>query len=106
MSAYAIGQLEILDPDEYRKYLAGFMPIFERHGGQLLATSNNETDVVEGTWAFPKTVIMKFPSMQHARNWHADPEYRALANHRLKSARTNLAIVDGIDGEQDPAPST
>lgn len=97
MSAYAIGQLEIFDPDEYQKYLAGFMPIFERHGGELLASTKNTTTVVEGKWSLPRTVIMKFPSLQHAHDWHDDPDYQALAEHRRRSARANLALVEGID---------
>jgi uncharacterized protein (DUF1330 family) len=36
MSAYVLAQIQIDDPDEYQNYLAGFMPIFERHGGELL----------------------------------------------------------------------
>ncbi|NNE23278.1 MAG: DUF1330 domain-containing protein [Rhizobiales bacterium] len=97
MSAYAIGQLDIFDADEYQKYLAGLMPVFERYGGELLATSNNSTAVVEGDWALPKTVIMKFPSLQHAQNWHTDPDYQALAEHRRRSAKANLVLVEGID---------
>ena len=66
MSAYMIAQIEITDPDEYQNYLAGFMPIFERYGGELLATSKNETVVIEGEWAYSGTVIMKFPSVEQA----------------------------------------
>jgi len=40
---------------------------------------------------------MRFPSLAHARRWHDDPEYRALAEHRRRSARTNLALVEGTD---------
>jgi uncharacterized protein (DUF1330 family) len=36
MSAYVLAQIQIDDPDEYQNYLAEFMPIFERHGGELL----------------------------------------------------------------------
>ncbi len=53
MSAYMVAQIEVNDPDEYQKYLAGFLPIFERYGGQLLVTSNIETEVTEGEWAYP-----------------------------------------------------
>jgi len=42
MSAYVLAQIQINDPDEYSNYLAGFMPIFERHGGEFLATLKNK----------------------------------------------------------------
>ena len=96
MSAYALAQVRINDPETYQKYLAGFMPVFERHGGELLATSRNTTTVIEGEWAYPATVIMKFPSLEAARAWCDDPDYKALAKHRHASADANLVIVEGI----------
>jgi len=96
MSAYMLAQIQIDDPGEYQKYLAGFMPIFERHGGELLATSKNQTIVIEGSWAHQGTVIMKFPSIEDARAWYADPDYKALAEHRHRSAKANLVLVEGI----------
>ena len=96
MSAYMIAQIEISDQNEYQNYLAGFMPIFERHGGELLATSKNKTTVIEGDWAHPGTVIMKFPSPDHAREWYNDPDYKILAEHRHRSAKANLVLVEGI----------
>lgn len=96
MPAYVIGQLDIHDPDAYQAYLDGFLPSFERHGGELLATSRTETEVIEGNWSLPRTVIMRFPSIAHAKAWHSDPEYVQLATIRHRTARTNLVVVDGI----------
>jgi uncharacterized protein (DUF1330 family) len=97
MSAYMVAQIQIDDPEEYQKYLEGFLPIFEKHGGELLATSRHQSAVIEGEWAYPHTVIMKFPSMEAARSWYDDPAYTALATHRHRSAQTNLVLVEGID---------
>ena len=96
MSAYVVAQIQINDPDEYQTYLAGFMPIFKKHGGELLATPKNQTIVVEGNWAYPNTVIMKFPSMAAAQTWCDDPDYKALAEYRNRSADSNLVIVEGL----------
>ena len=86
----------INDPEEYGEYLSGFLPIFEKYGGELLAITKSETEVIEGEWAYPRTVIMKFPSVEHAHRWHEDPDYRALAKHRLKSADANLVLIQGV----------
>lgn len=48
MSAYVLAQTQIDAADECGLCLAGFMPIVERHGGELPATSKNETRAVEG----------------------------------------------------------
>jgi len=96
MSAYMIAQIQIDDPEEYQNYLAGFMPVFQRHGGELLTSSKNQTIVIEGSWAYPKTVIMKFPSVKDAQAWYEDPDYRTLAEFRHRSAQANLVLVEGI----------
>jgi len=96
MPAYVIAQIDITDRDGYQAYLAGFMPIFERHGGKLLATSRQALQVWEGEWSAPDAVIMQFPSKQAAEAWHDDPEYRELAKIRHATARTNLVLIDGV----------
>ncbi|NIQ75451.1 MAG: DUF1330 domain-containing protein, partial [Gammaproteobacteria bacterium] len=50
----------------------------------------------EGEWMYPRTVIMKFPSIAAAENWYNDPEYQALATYRHRAAMTNLIMVEGI----------
>lgn len=97
MSVFVVGQLNIHAPDEYEDYLNGFMPIFERYKGELLATSKQETEVLEGTWAMPRTVLMRFPTAEAARSWYNDPDYQKLAEIRRRNADTNLVIVHGID---------
>ena len=96
MPAYVIGQLDIHDPDAYQAYLNGFMPSFERYGGELLATSRSETEILEGSWAKPRTVIMRFPTLKNAKAWHSDPEYVELARIRHQTASTNLVVIEGI----------
>jgi uncharacterized protein (DUF1330 family) len=96
MPAYVIGQLSIHDPVAYQAYLDGFMPSFQRHGGELLATSSAETEILEGSWAMPRTVIMRFPSIRKARAWHTDPDYVELAKIRHETASANLVVIDGI----------
>ena len=96
MSAYVIAQLDVHDRAEFEIYLAGFMPVFERHGGKLVGRSL-EAEVMEGGWAMPRTVVMRFPTPADARRWHADPDYQALAEHRHRASRASIVMVDGLD---------
>ena len=96
MSAYVIAQLEVHDMAEFEIYLAGFMPVFERHGGRLVGRSL-EAEIIEGEWAMPRTVVMRFLTPEDARRWHADPDYKALAEHRHRASRANIVMVDGLD---------
>jgi uncharacterized protein (DUF1330 family) len=94
MTAFVIAQIKIEDPEGYKEYLQGFMPIFESYGGRILAAAR-DTDVVEGMWAYPRTMVMQFPSLKDARDWLDDPEYRALAAIRHRTAQTNMVVVEG-----------
>jgi uncharacterized protein (DUF1330 family) len=96
MSAYVIVQLDVHDPAEFEKYLAGFYAIFERHGGRLVGRSP-QAEVIEGEWAMPRTVIMRFPTPEDARRWHVDPDYQVLAKHRYRASRANIVMIDGLD---------
>ena len=96
MPAYVLAQLDVHDPEAYKSYVEGFMPSFRRHGGELLAASRAETEILEGSWAMPGTVVMRFPSLEDARAWFNDPEYREVAKIRHRTASTNLVMIDGI----------
>ncbi len=96
ISIRVIAQIDVHDMAEFEKYLAGFYTIFERHGGKLVGCSL-EVEVMDGEWAIPRTVIMRFPTSDDARRWHADPDYRALAEHRHRASRANTVMVDGFD---------
>ncbi len=96
MSAYFIAQIRINDPEVYKSYLVGFMPIFERHKGELLVTTSQTPEVIEGDWPLPRIVVLKFPDLDHAHRWHNDPDYQSLASHRHNSADTNMILVEGI----------
>ena len=95
MPAYFIAQIDVHDPEEYQHYLAGFFPIFERYGGELLVASSKEIEVIEGAWALGRAVVLKFPSIETARAWKDDPDYRRLAAHRWRAAKTNMVLVAG-----------
>lgn len=64
----AIGQIKIHNRKAYHEYLDGFMPSFVRHVGELLVTSKQDTQVLEGSWALPRTVLMQFPSAEKAKD--------------------------------------
>jgi len=97
MSAYVIAQIRWDDQEEIKRYVEAFYPVFERHGGTVLAATEHQTEVIEGSWSLPGTVVMRFPSADHARAWLADPDYQAVAEIRHGAAQTNLVLVEGCD---------
>ncbi len=95
MPAYVIGQVTVHDPTEFQKYLDGFFKAFAPFEGRVLVASQ-DVEVIEGTWPKTRTVVLEFPSIDHARRWYNSPEYNAIAQHRFKAATSNLVLAEGL----------
>jgi len=95
MSVYVIANITIDDRDEYGRYEAGFLAIFEQYEGTLLAIDEAQR-TLEGEWPHTRTVLLEFPSDDEVRRFFESPEYRAIAQHRHAAARSDIAIVSGL----------
>ncbi len=95
MSVYTIALLNISDRNEYAKYEQGFMEIFNRYSGKLLAV--DEAPVVkEGTWPYTRTVLIEFPSQVELDRWYHSDAYQALAKHRFAASQASIAVVKSL----------
>ena len=94
MSVYIVASIAVSDWEEYGKYQAGFLEIFSRYRGELLAVSD-EPRVIEGEWPHPRLVVIEFPSREAAEGWYHSPAYQKLLPLRLGSSVGNFVIVDG-----------
>jgi uncharacterized protein (DUF1330 family) len=95
MAAYAIVNVEVLDPAGYQEYRALVVPTLEKYGGRFLVRGGPH-EVVEGDWRPSRLVILEFPSMAAARRWYGSEEYRHPLALRLKSARSEVVFVEGV----------
>ena len=99
MTAYAVfireKTLDQSELDIYTSKLRESWPEFEAFSPELLA-ANGEQEVIEGN-DVDGVVLLKFPSVELARQWYRSPAYQALAEHRLKSGRFQSIIFAGID---------
>jgi uncharacterized protein (DUF1330 family) len=95
MFGYIIASINVHDPREYREYLAGFMDAFRPYDGEILVATDN-SEVLEGEWPAKRTVVLKFPSVDIAKEWYESKEYQKVAQHRFRSARSNVILVDGF----------
>jgi uncharacterized protein (DUF1330 family) len=93
MSVYLIAQITIEDRAEYQKYEAGFADVFRQHSGKVLSVSE-DPELLEGSWACTRTVLLVFPDREQAMAWYESPEYQAIIGHRLAASSGNVVIVD------------
>ena len=92
MTVYAIALLNITDRERYGAYQSGFLEIFSRYSGKLLAV--DETPVIkEGDWPYTRTVLIEFPDAEAFDNWFNSPEYQTLAEHRHAASTGSIALI-------------
>ena len=94
MTVYVIAKLKITDPKTYAKYGEGFMEIFSRYGGQLLAV-DDDAEVIEGEWPYTRTVLLQFPDKKGMEAWYNSKEYKELVKHRYASSTAQIALIKG-----------
>ena len=97
MATWFVAELEIHDRERYSQYEAGFLEIFQKYEGQLIAV-DEAPRVIEGEWPHTRTVILKFPDDDAARRWYDSPEYQELVKHRHAASTGNAALLTGIPG--------
>ena len=94
MSGFAIFNVEIKKPEEYKEYVEKVKPIAEKFGGEYIVRGG-ETTIVEGNWTHPRTVVIKFPSYEKALEWYNSEEYQPVKQIRLDNAVANGIIIKG-----------
>jgi len=95
MSAgYAIFNINITNPANYKNYIDQVKPVAEKFGAEYIVRGG-ENQVIEGTWQHPRTVVIKFPSYEKALEWYNSDEYKPIKQIRLDNAETNAIIIKG-----------
>ncbi len=85
----------MLDQASFQQYASRVTPVVEKFGGKYLAR-DTKVEVKEGSWPASATVILEFPSDEHARRWYASPEYQEILPLRLRGASGPLIVVHGL----------
>ena len=94
--AYAIGMLTLQSKDWVKDYGPKTAEIIKRHGGRYLI-SGSPPDALEGA-AYPANVlvVVEFPSLEKAKAWYQDPDYKPLIKLRQSGSSLNLYLMEGV----------
>jgi uncharacterized protein (DUF1330 family) len=96
MAAYFVVDLEIFDADLMRDYRERVPDVIRKYGGRYLVRGG-KFESMEGSWTPKRLVLLEFPNMEQAKRFYDCEEYRELKAVRMKAARTNLVLVEGVD---------
>ncbi len=101
MAAYAISEVEILDPDQTRRYEQLAAASIAHYGGRYLVRGARP-QVPEGDRPIDERVVLvEFPSMKRLREWYASPEYAEALQIRQTALARRLMFVEGVDDAGD-----
>ena len=95
MSGFAIFNIDIKKPEEYKEYVLKVKPVAEKFGGEYIVRGG-KTKVLEGIWTHPRTVVIKFPSYEKALEWYNSEEYKPIKQIRLENSIGNGIIIKGV----------
>ena len=95
-AVYMIGDVDIKNIEEYKKYMEKVKPMIESYGGEYLIRGG-EIDALEtNLWEPTRMVLVKFPNKKIAMEWYNSDEYKPYKNIRLKNAISNSLMVEGL----------
>ena len=95
MSGFVIFNIDVKKPNEYKEYVEKVTPIANKFGGEYIVRGG-EAKVIEGTWTYPRTIIIKFPSYEKALEWYSSEEYKPIKKIRLDNSVSNGIIIKGV----------
>ena len=94
MKAYWVVRGDILNQEEYSKYIDLAGPIIDKHNGKFLVRGGEQIEV-EGE-GFDRTVLIEFNSFDEALFCYNSDEYQEALIFVKNSANRLVTIVEGI----------
>ncbi|HWQ40252.1 MAG TPA: DUF1330 domain-containing protein [Burkholderiales bacterium] len=95
MPAYLIADVDVHDPKGYEEYRRLVGPSLQKYGARFLARGGR-IEVLEGTWAPTRVVIVEFENAEKARRWYQSEEYRPAKEARQRASTANFILVEGV----------
>ena len=95
MTGYAIFNINVNNPENYKEYVEKVKPTAEKYGGEYIVRGGENT-VVEGSWQHPRTVVIKFPTYEKALEWYNSEEYKPIKQIRLDNSEGTNIIIKGV----------
>ena len=91
MPAYFIAQYVVNDRELYADYARGAGPTLAAFGAELVAL-DAAAETIEGKPPGPQTVIIKFDSVEKAKEWYHSADYQKVVGKRL-TATDGFAVI-------------
>ena len=94
MAAYTIARINVTDPEQYEEYKKLSPGAIAEFGGEFIVRGG-QTETVEGPEELNRVVVVKFASMEQARQCYHSDKYQHAKSKRDGAAEAQFVIVDG-----------
>jgi uncharacterized protein (DUF1330 family) len=91
---YVVGYVTIDDPESYQEYANRDPAIVAAYGGEYLARGG-DFEVLEGSFPGKLAVIIRFPTVQAAKDWYDSAEYSEIRPIRQAVSSASIMIMEG-----------
>ena len=95
-AVYMIGDVDIKNINEYKKYMEKVKPMIESYSGEYLIRGGEIDSLETNLWKPTRIVLVKFPSKKLAMEWYNSDEYKPYKEIRFENATSNILMVDGL----------
>ena len=95
MTAYAIFDVEIINPERYQDFMAQVKPALEAAGARYLSRGGAHK-VYEGDWIPRRIVLFEFPSIAAFEEFYYGDVYQNLKSIRDECSSARLVSVEGL----------
>lgn len=95
MSGVLIAYVNVTDPEKYKNYTALTPGAIAHHGGEFLVRGG-AVHTVEGRDEERRVVVVRFESVDKAKEFWTSPEYANARKERVGAAEFDAVIVEGL----------
>ena len=91
---YVIAEVDVTDPEAFKKYAEKVPPTVAAFDGHYLVRGG-KVQAVEGE-APKRIAVIAFESAEKAHSWEYSPAYEAIKPMRQSSSKSRIFIVEGV----------
>ena len=95
MSSYILAMVDVINWEQYKKYMQLTPAVIEQYGGRFL-TRGGRMDVLEGSMDDRRMVLLEFPTYEDAQAFYHSPEYQAAKQVREGAAEGTFIALEGL----------
>lgn len=95
MTLYVIAELrEIRDPAKLSRYYREVRPLLAAHGGEILAVSGGDEEVIEGDDGPAIHSVQTWPSRAAFGEFWDSPEYCTVRELRREACESRIVVIE------------